>query len=418
MDLNDYRAKAYKVNSVNSENNNSNKKENNINQEKKLFSDVNIQIEQILNQKRKELNTNLNTNNLNNNAIKNNALIKVPTKEEKQDSFKTQQDSVYRRVAKFLLLIGVNEAAKILPHLSAEQIDKITKEIVSIRNISTEESSLILAEFKGLLDKSRESGGMDTAREILEKTYGPQKAEEILNKAVPFSGGKPFDYLNDADSERIYYLLKDEVLAVKTLVLSHLVPKKAASVINYMPSEEKKEVMIRLVKLQPVSPEVLKRIDHAIHEKSLRQTSEKAENLDGRNALAQILKQMPVESENQILSSLSQEDPDLSQDLRSRLFTIEDVIKADSKFIQNKLREMSDLDIAYLITGKTQEFIDKIFSCISSTRKEDVLQEIEINKPLLKKECDRITSLFFSILRRAFEDGKLIIQGRNDDIFV
>ena len=36
----------------------------------------------------------------------------------------TERDSVYRRVAKFLLLIGVNEAAKVIPHLTDEQTEK------------------------------------------------------------------------------------------------------------------------------------------------------------------------------------------------------------------------------------------------------------------------------------------------------
>ena len=82
-------------------------------------------------------------------------------------------DSVYRRVAKFLLLIGVNEAAKILPHLTDEQTEKIIPEIASVRSVDPDEASAIFAEFQSLLQRSRQSGGVQTARTILEKAFGP-----------------------------------------------------------------------------------------------------------------------------------------------------------------------------------------------------------------------------------------------------
>ena len=55
--------------------------------------------------------------------LKSGGLIKVPAQEKLPDG----KDSVYRRVAKFLVLIGEDEAAKILPHLSESQIEKINR---------------------------------------------------------------------------------------------------------------------------------------------------------------------------------------------------------------------------------------------------------------------------------------------------
>lgn len=346
--------------------------------------------------------------------LKTGGLLKVPVEEPQPDG----KDSVYRRVAKFLLLIGENEAAKILPHLSEKQIEKIIPEIASIRTVTKEEAAVILEEFNGLMDKAREQGGLDTAREMLEKAYGKTRAEQMIKKAIPLEGKIPFVYLNDADNERVYQLIHDENVGVQSLVLSHLNPKKAAAVINLMKPDEKKEVVLRLAKMEPVSPDLIHRVDQAMHEKSLNLTVEKAENIDGRNALAQILKKMDIGSENDILSYLSEDDPDLGQDLRSRLFTIDDVIKSDDKFVQQKLHEMSEIDIAYLIAGKADDFRAKILDNISSGRRAEVLDQEEILKPMRRSDCDKITAEFFSKLRRAFEEGHLIIRDRNEDTFV
>ena len=346
--------------------------------------------------------------------LKEGGLLKVSVDKPEADG----KDSVYRRVAKFLLLIGEDEAAKILPHLSETQIEKIIPEIASIRSVDKDEAAVILEEFNGLLNKAREEGGIETAREMLEKAYGKKRADQMLKKAIPLEGKIPFDYLKDADSERVYLLLKDENVGVQSLVLSYLEPKKAASIINMMKNDEKKDVVMRLAKMEPVSPDVLRRVDQAMHEKSLSQTVERAENIDGRNALAQILKKMDAGAENDILSYLSKEDPDLGQDLRSRLFTIDDVVKSDDRFVQKELREMTEVEIAYLIAGKNEEVRKKILSNISSGRRTEVLEQEDILKPMRRSECERITSEFFSKLRRAFETGHLIIKDRNEDVFV
>ena len=219
-----------------------------------------------------------------------------------------ETESVYRRVAKFLLLIGEEESAKILPHLSEKQIEKIVPEIASIRTVSNDEAAVILAEFKGLLNQSRKSGGIETAKDMLEKAYGKDKAERMLHKAIPFEGKVPFEYFRDADNEKIYRLLSDESVGVQSIVLSHLEPKKSAAVINLMNAAEKKDVVLRLAKMQPIEPDVVRRIDHSMHEKALAYTAEKAENIDGRNALAQILKKMDAGKENEILHVLRQKD--------------------------------------------------------------------------------------------------------------
>ena len=345
--------------------------------------------------------------------LKTGGLLKVPV-EQTPDG----KDSVYRRVAKFLLLIGEDEAAKILPHLSETQIEKIIPEIASIRTVSKEEAAVIMEEFNGLLNKAREEGGVETAREMLEKAYGKKRADELLKKAMPLEGKIPFTYLRDADNERVYLLIKDENPGVQSMVLSHLEPKKAAKIINLMTPDEKKEVVMRLAKMEPVSPDVLRRVDQAMHEKSLNQTVEKAENIDGRNALAQILKKMDAGAENDILTYLSEDDPDLGQDLRSRLFTLDDVVKSDDRFVQEKLREMTEIDIAYLIAGKPDDFREKILSNISAGRRAEVRAQEDILKPMRRSDCERITSEFFSKLRRAFEEGHLIIKDRNDDVFI
>ena len=347
-------------------------------------------------------------------ALVSGGLLKVPVSKKEADG----RDSVYRRVAKFLLIIGVDEAAKILPHLTEEQTEKIIPEIASIRSVSPEETSQILEEFETLLKNAREGGGIDTAREILRKAYGEKKAKELIDKSVPFPLEKPFEYLNDIDNERINLLLKEESVQVKALILSHLNPKKAASIINLMDSKEKSEVAFRLLKLEPVSPEVIKNLDEVLHKKVLLQNSQRTNSLDGKKILAEILKKMSFSTENSILSKISTEEPSLANDLRERLFTVDDVVNSDDRFVQEILMMYSNYEIACLVYKREEKFTKKIFQCISQGRVSQVQEELNINQTFLKSECDKIYSKFLNTLRNAFEEGKLFIKNRTDDVYI
>lgn len=334
-------------------------------------------------------------------------LVKIPASS-------TEKDNIYRRVAKFLVIIGIDEAAKILPHLTEEQTEKIIPEIASIQKITPEESASILEEFESLVEKAREEGGLETARNILTKAYGSEKAEDMLKKSVKYPDGKPFDYLSDADAERIKILIDGESDAVKSLVLSQIEPKKAAKVINLMDVEDKKKIVLRLAKMKPVAPEVLAEIDKSLHEKLLTQNTENSQNMDGRGVLAQILKRMNPSAENSIINTLSEQDPELGEDLRKRLFTEEDVIGSDDRFIQNYLHDMEDRDIAILIYGKNDAFREKILSNVSKNRRRVILDEESMIHHLTKSDSEKMTSSFYSVLRRAWENGDLRVSGRDE----
>ena len=347
-----------------------------------------------------------------NHSNEDDVLFKVPAQEQ------NGKESVYRRVAKFLIILGVEQSAKVLQLLTPEQIEKIVPELASIRSVSPEEKEVILAEFEGLANQTMELGGKQTAFTILEKAYGADKAEEMISKAAPYSGSKPFDYFSDCDIEKIFLLLNDESAGIQALVLSHIEPKKAASVINKMKPEVKKDVVRHLANLGSINPEFLKRVDQAMHEKADSIQNEKSEHLDGRNALAEILKKMSPGSEQSILSSLAEDDPELGLDLKQRLFTLDDVLNADERFIQEYLSDKKNIEIVYLIAGKNPDYREKILACVSKGRRSQILDEENVSRPIAKKNCDEATEKFIKVLRGSYEKGHLIIRGRNDEDYV
>ncbi|CEM61008.1 flagellar motor switch protein FliG [Treponema phagedenis] len=335
-------------------------------------------------------------------------LIKVPSADQKTESS-------YRKVAKFLYLIGVEQAAQVLKQLKPEQIDKVVTELVTIRHIDKDEATYILSEFSALYESSKNSlGGIQTAESMLTKAFGAEKASEILKAAVPEKQTKPFEFLDSADVEKIAQLLDKELPATKTLVISQLRPKLAAEYIKTLPAEEKKDIILRLAKLKTILPEVFRQVSNSMQEKYQRLQTGKTDLIDGRAVLAEILRKIDPATEHDILQNLSDSNPELEQNIRERLFTLEDILGINNSYLQKKLSTLTDDTVAKLITGKHEAFIEKILSNVSKNRAYYIQDEKKTN-PSTLKEVNEVTNQFLTELRRAWERGEFIIEGRDEE---
>jgi flagellar motor switch protein FliG len=141
-----------------------------------------------------------------------------------------------------------------------------------------------------------------------------------------------------------------------------------------------------------------------------------SEKPDGVSTLAQILKNADVSFGEKILKRLDADDPLLSTELQERLYTLDDVVRAENRTIADKLRGMTDYDIAILLKGRPDDFVNKIMANLSSTRKSQVRAESDFLGPIRKKDADIVLNAFLSWFRAGRENGEILLEG--DDLVV
>jgi flagellar motor switch protein FliG len=333
-------------------------------------------------------------------------------------------ESKYRRVAKFLILIGAGEAAGILAELDPEQVEEISREIASIRGISAEEGEEILAEFRSLFSvpynySGASSGGVETARRILYAVLGPEKGETLLNKAVPNSKENVFDFLETFTPEQLMVLLKDESPSAAALILSRVSPKLSAGTVSKFSAERKPEIVRRIAHQGEVSPEVLEQVSSALKEKArhIGGTGAKELKIDGMQTLAAILKQGDYSFGDRIINELETNSPGIGRGLKEKLYTLDDVVKMVDRPLQEKLKVMPDRDIAVLLKGRGTEFREKILSCVSAGRRELIREEGELMGAVPKRDCDAAAREFLAWFRLSREKGEIILSS-DEDVFV
>ncbi|GHV57258.1 flagellar motor switch protein FliG [Spirochaetia bacterium] len=351
--------------------------------------------------------------------VPNQGLGKIPAT-IKRESGDGDEDSKYRRVAKFLILIGGDEASRILSHLESDQVEEISREIASIRGITAEEGEAILEEFKSLLASSyaysgSTAGGVEAARRLLYAAFGPEKGEAILNKSVSDSRENPFGFLEDFSGDQVVLLLKEEAPATAALILSRLPPKFSATVLARTTGDRKLDIVRRIARMDQVAPEVIEQVASALMEKARHIGAVgEAVDMDGMSALAEILKAGDYSFGDRLLNELEDEDPALSRGLKERLYTLDDVLNAENKPLQEKLRAMSDQDIALLLKGKAPAFAEKLLSNVSAQRRGLIHEEGEIMGAVPRRDVDEASHNFLAWFRLNREKGNILLLSDED----
>ncbi|GHV83882.1 flagellar motor switch protein FliG [Spirochaetia bacterium] len=342
------------------------------------------------------------------------SFAKIPRFFPKDDESEQEKESKYRKVAKFLILIGEEQASKVLANLDEKQIERIMLEIAGIKGITAEEAVEVFAEFQGLVAGTSSYGaygGPEEARKLLYAAFGPEKGEAFLRRAVPSIKETSFSFLEDYTGEQIAMLLHDESPATGAMILSRIDPKVSALALKHSEPLWRLETVRRIGHIGQVSPEVLEKTAAALREKVHSIGSGQTSDVDGMGALAAILKHADISFGDKILNDLGDQDPDLSKNLKERLYTLDDVVRADDKPIQEKLHSMSVKDIAVLIKGREEAFSEKVLSNISRGRRLEVRDEISFMGAVPKKDVDAAIKEFMGWFRREREAGHILLSG-------
>ncbi len=328
------------------------------------------------------------------------------------------RDSGYGKAAKFLILLGEEEAARVLKHLSEEEIEGVTREIAAIERVDGREAKKILEEF-GYLARSRNllaRGGLERAREMLEAAFGKEKGEIAYQRLLEKTDYLPFSFISSLDFNQVLTILREESVPVISLIISCLEPPMAAKILTGFPKEMQKDLARRVGRMDKVSPDVLRQAEESLRQKIKRQGTTSTLEIDGKSALTEIMKYLDVGTENYLLDELAEKDPELADTIKKKLFNIDVINKIRDRDLQRVLRDFTDREIALMLKGKSESLKQKVYENISARRREMIKLEYEDLGEVLKSDADKVTLEFMNFIRRQVEMGELLIVEEREEV--
>lgn len=325
------------------------------------------------------------------------------------------------KAAMLLIALGPERSAEIFKHLKEDEIEQLTLEIANIRTVSPEDKERVLEEFYQicLAQNYIAEGGINYAKEILEKALGTQKALDVLNKLTVSLQVRPFDFVRKADPSQLINFIQNEHPQTIALIMSYLKPQQASIVLSALPQDKQADVARRIATMDRTSPEVIKEVERVLEKKLSAIVTEDFTAAGGVQAIVDILNNVDRGTEKYIMETLEVEDTDLAEEIKKRMFVFEDILTLDNRSIQRFLREVDNNQLAIALKGTNDEVKNKIFANMSKRMAEMVKEDMEFMGPVRLKDVEEAQQKIVNVIRKLEDAGEIVIsRGGGDDIVV
>lgn len=341
---------------------------------------------------------------------------RIPTLKEDPQG-KTDLKGI-KKAARFLLLLGKDEAGNVLRSMSEMEIEQITAEIARIESVSLDEARHILDDFGYNIQPHTVGGGVAMARDILTRAFGVEKSKQYISRAVPESLPAPFSFMNELSLPQLLQILSEEPVESLSLILSFLDARKVSSFLKTQTPGKQVQLVKRMARLQKLHPDVIVRMEGLLQERVHNIARLDEVEIDGPARLTEILKYMNPQEEKLILRDLENQNPDLSHRIQDELLTMECIFQLRPRDLQNLLLETANKTLVLLLKDKEERIVQQILTHLSSQRRM-LLEEERIVAPLVpRKDVQDITKEFLEKIRHKQEEGSYILLSEEDEYLI
>jgi flagellar motor switch protein FliG len=324
------------------------------------------------------------------------------------------------KAAILFLALGPGISSKILKHFSESEIGQITLEIANTSRVTRERLEEVLDEFFLLYEAQHYllNGGIDYARELLERTLGPQKAAELMKKMKETSKVKPFTFIRNADIKQLTGMIGQEHPQTIAYILSYLDSAQAAMVISELPQDIQSDIARRIAIMERTSPEILKEVESVMRERLSSMFHQDFATAGGIPTVVEILNHVDRGTEKLILEDLEEKDAELAEQIRQQMFIFEDIATLDDISIQRVLRDLEGDVIALALKGASDEVKNCVFRNISRRAGEFLRDNMEYMGPVRLREVEEAQQRVVESIRKLDESGEIIISRGGEDAIV
>lgn len=324
-----------------------------------------------------------------------------------------------QKAAILLVALGPEASAQIYRHLPQEDIDGLTLEIARMGRIAPETREAVVVEYREMCMAQEyiTEGGVGYARETLESAFGAERAAEIFSRLTTAMEVLPFDFIKKAEPAQLLMFLQDEHPQTIALILAYLPPANAATVLSGLWPDLRAEVARRLAMMDRTPPEVIKEIERVLQRKLSSVISTEMTSAGGVKSLVEVLNWVDRSTERTILESLSDEAPDVAEEVKKLMFVFEDISLLDDRSITQVLREVDSKELALALKGVNQNVADRIFRCMSERAGAMLKEDMEFMGPVRMRQVEEAQQRVVNIIRRLEETGEIVIaRGEQEEM--
>ena len=326
-----------------------------------------------------------------------------------------------QKAAILLIALGPEKSAQIFKHLKDEEIEELTLEIANTRSVTPQLKEDVINEFYQicLAQQYIAEGGIGYAKELLEQSFGEEKASDVISKLTASLQVRPFEFVRKADSTQLLNFIQDEHPQTIALILSYLAPAQAAQIVGALPPDKQADVAKRIAMMDRTSPDVIKEVERVLESKLSSLVNQDYTIVGGVDAIVEILNTVDRGTEKHIMETLEVDEPELADEIRKKMFVFEDILLLDDRAIQRVLRDVDNSDLSMALKGANEQVQAAIFKNMSSRLSAMIKEDMEFMGPVRMKDVEEAQQKIVNIIRKMEDSAEIVIsRGGGDEIIV
>ena len=326
-----------------------------------------------------------------------------------------------QKLAVVCMAVGPEHAAKLTGQLESDEAEQISYEIAQMDRVSPEQMEAVMAEWleATLGVTSLTTGGLEFARDVLERAFGKQKADAILRRIQSqLADTAGLHRLRKADPQQLATTLRGEHPQTAALVLAHLDPAHTAAILRELPTAFGGDVLYRMARMEKVSPEMLQLIERALSQEADLNFSQGMSAAGGPAAVASVLNLVSGTLEKELLEGVGERDATLCDQIKNLMFVFEDLIGLDDKSLQRLLREVEAKSLALALKAASEELKAKILGAMSQRAVGALQEEMEFMGPVKMRDVEAAQTGIVAQIRKLEETGEIVLSAGGDDVLV
>ena len=318
--------------------------------------------------------------------------------------------SPVQKLAALLILLGEEAAGMILKTFDKNERELVCSEMANLPMLDLEHQQSILREFteRAVAANSALEGSEEYTKKVLERAVGMFEAEEIISRvSMSRTSVAAMQQIIDMDPLGITNLIKEEQPQTIALVVSYLPPAKAGDVLLRLPESIRETIVERLAKLEPTPIEVVETVGRTLSKKIGEKITRSLNQTGGIQSAASMLKKMEKDVGDGILNNMDERIPDLVRNIKSKMFTFDDLADLDNRRLQKALREVDMEQLPMALIAATDRVREALLAAISKRAAEGVIEEMENLGKVKLQDINAAQEAVVAVVRDLEESGDL-----------
>ncbi len=313
-----------------------------------------------------------------------------------------------------MVAVGDDLAKEMFQYLSETDVQRVTEEIMRLGNIAKEELSQVVGEYYALQETQKyvTRGGVDYARRLLQKAFGENRAEELLNEVWRLRERSMSDLtmLQKIDPSQLAKFLDGEHPQTVALVLAHLEGGRAALVLMALNDTLRIEVVKRLAEMRQFSPEMAQKVALMLYRRSESIGQNKRHSYAGFKAVAEMLNRVDQTVSKKILEGIEENQPEIALGIRNLMFTFDDLLTVPQTGIREIVGAADKRVLATAMRGCKDTLRAHLFQAMSSRAAEMLREDMEVMGPVRSRDVAQAQQELLALARRLESEGKIMLR--------